>query len=404
MFSSIYTGLSGLLSFSKGLDIISNNVSNVNTPGFKSSQLYFEDLFYQSALGGRDGQGNPSSQIGGGVSATKTNLVFRQGQIQGTGNALDAAIDGNGFFVLRKDNKTYYTRSGQFEFDVDGYLVEKGSDARVAALLGGESLADISNYGYQTNAASPTSRVSFVNNLSTGGTRHEITNLTVYDSVGTAHVLKVIFTNNSATTAGSWSLEVRNSADAVVTTGEIRFSGNGSPQAGFNQHTFTFSPTGVSPSSITLYFGDAGSLSGATSFSGGTTSTLSVQTQDGYSVGSQTNAVFDEEGFLTISYSNGQTRKLDRLALAWFTNLQSLELSGGNLFASKSGERPQLGHAGTGAFGDIAPMKLELSNVELTEEFTDIVIVQRGYQASSQVISVSNEMIQQLFDLRSRKG
>src|SRR6266566_1411111 len=113
MFGSIYSGYSGLLGFSKGLDVLSNNVANMNSPGFKSSELSFRDLVYRYGFNGSNG-GNPSLQIGGGVDTSNTRIKFSQGELRGTGNALDVAIDGNGFFVLRKDGKTFYTRAGQF--------------------------------------------------------------------------------------------------------------------------------------------------------------------------------------------------------------------------------------------------------------------------------------------------
>src|SRR5436309_2225915 len=137
MLDSIYVGLTGLLGFSRDLTIIGNNVSNLNTPGFKSSQLLFSDLFYRSQFSdsNRDGA-NVRLDIGNGVGTSGTRLVFSQGELRPTGNAQDAAISGNGFFVLQKDGRIFYTRAGQFTFDADGFLVSP-QNARVQALQGG---------------------------------------------------------------------------------------------------------------------------------------------------------------------------------------------------------------------------------------------------------------------------
>jgi flagellar hook protein FlgE len=402
MFGSIYSAYSGLLGFSKGLDVLSNNVANMNSPGFKSSELSFRDLLYQYGYNGGRGQGEASLQVGEGVDTGSTRMKFRQGDLRDTGNALDVAIDGNGFFILRREGKTFYTRSGQFEFDNDGALIETNSKAHVAALRGGQ-LVDFSLAGLRNSPPRATSSIIFSGNLSRGqptNTPHTISNVTVFDSLGGSHALTLNFTNNNG---GAWTVEVRDENNAVIATGNIRYQGNGSPDTGANTVTFNFTPTGVPTSSITLNFGDPGTFTGSTSFSGGATSDLKVQSQDGFAAGSLVEASFDQDGYLTTKFSNSQTTKHDRMALAWFTDLQRLTQSGGNLFSNDSGQVVLLDNPGRGVMGKLAPKKIELSNVELTEQFTDMVVIQRGYQASSQVISVANEMIQQLFDIHGKR-
>ncbi len=401
MFGSIYSGYSGLVGFSKGLDVLSNNVANMNSPGFKASELSFRDLVYHYGFNGNNG-GNSSLQIGGGVDPSSTRIRFRQGELRETGNAMDAAIDGNGFFVLRKDGKTFYSRSGQFEFDASGVLVDQGSGAHVSSLVNGR-LADINLTGLRTSPPQPTSAVVFSGNLSRGGTTHSVSAITVIDGAGTSHALSMTFTNNNATITGSWLVEVRDENNAVIATGEIRYQGNGSPDTGFNTVTFNYAPTGAPPSTVTLNFGDVGSFSGSTNFSGGTTSDLKVQSQNGFGPGSLTEVTFDEDGRLVTKYSNAQTTKHDRIALAWFTDLQHLTQTGKSLYANDSDQAVTLDTPGNGMMGKLVPKKIELSNVELSEQFTDMVVIQRGYQASSQIISVANEMIQQLFDIRAKR-
>jgi flagellar hook protein FlgE len=154
---------------------------------------------------------------------------------------------------------------------------------------------------------------------------------------------------------------------------------------------------------VTLNFGDAGSLTGATNFSGGTTSTLKVNTQNGYASGSLVSTSFDAQGFIALKYSNAQTVKGPQLALAWFNDLQQLQQLGNETFVNATGMKPLLGTADGKVMGTLTAQNVERSNVDLTQQFTDLVIIQRGYQSSSQVISVANQMIQQLMDMRSGK-
>ena len=173
----------------------------------------------------------------------------------------------------------------------------------------------------------------------------------------------------------------------------------GAPEA--TKFSFSLTPDAAP---ITLDIGDPGSFSGLTNFSGPTQSNLQVLSQDGAAAGSLTSATFDESGALRLTYSNGKTQSGPTLALAWFDDLQSLRISGGSVFVNDADQAPTLGTASQGAMGRIAAGRVELSNVELTEQFTDLIILQRGYQASSQITSVANEMIQQLLDLDGKRG
>ncbi len=402
-FGTIYSGTTGLLTFSKGLDVISNNVANLNTVGYKRNDLLFRDLFYQMQVAGQNSEEPNASQIGNGVTDNGTITSFTQGEIQDTGNQTDVAIDGNGFFILRQDGNTFYTRAGQFSFDADGYLVSGVLDSRVSGIDSVGNLIDINISGLRTNPAQATSEVSFSNNLSTGSTTHVINDLEVMDSLGDQHTFTVTFTNNSATTPRSWLIEVMDENGDIVTTGEeIRFQTNGSPEASFNEFTFSYQGTGGT-ADITFNFGEPDSFVGATSFSGGTVSTLAVSDQDGVEAGSILNVEFDREGVLTINYSNGETASAGRLGLAWFSELQSLQQIGNGLFLVDGDQEVILSGAAEGVMGEIVGNSIEISNVELSQEFTDLIIVQRGFQASSQVVSVSNEMIQQLLDLGSSR-
>src|SRR5262245_6151377 len=206
MIDSINIGLTGLLAFSKDLSVIGDNVANINTPGFKGSKLLFSELLTQEQRG--DGATSDSTlELGSGVGTLGTQRSFQPGELRATGNGLDAAIDGNGFFVVRKDNETFYTRAGQFSFDADGFLVDP-TGARVAALDGGV-LKDISLNGLRTIAGNPTARITFtglLNNNDAVTAPHTVGNVALIDSAGGSHTISVRFTNNRAVTPGSWNV------------------------------------------------------------------------------------------------------------------------------------------------------------------------------------------------------
>jgi flagellar hook protein FlgE len=395
MFGSVYTGLTGMMTFSQGLDVISNNVANLNTPGYKGNDLLFQDIFYRYGLSSDSGLNNPSSEIGNGVTGDRTVMREAQGEISETGNQTDVAIDGNGFFVLRDGDDTYYTRAGQFEVDDDDYLVARTNQARVAGFEDGE-LVDINVSALGNNRPQATSEILLTNNLSTNGVEHEITDVEVFDALGGSHLIDLKFTNDS----GVWQVEVIDDEENVIASGgEIRFQTDGSPEEGFNRFSFQLAPDDVPATEITLNFGEAGSFTGATSFAAGETSDLSVESQDGYTRGSLISMGFDRDGTLTVEYSNGKDSESTQLALAWFDDLQALRQLGGGLFLASEELEPMIDAPMQGVMGEIVEKSLELSNVDLTLEFTDLIIMQRGFQGSSQILTVSNEMIQQLLDM-----
>lgn len=404
MLGSIYTGMSGLITYSRGLDTISNNVANLNTPGFKASDLLYRDLFYQFQWVASQGPQLANEQDGTGVGDQGTLIRFAQGDLQDTGIDTDAAIDGNGFFILRTDDGDQYTRAGQFVFDDDGVLVTADTEDRVAGLGEGGGLVDITLDGLRTIPPTATGRVTFIDNLSPDSTRHVIDDLVLLDTVGESQPVTITFTNNSAQTPRSWLIDVENEdGETVVAGAEIRFQANGSPEVDFNEITFTFTPAESDPFEVTFFFGAPGSFTNATSFAAGTISTLAVEDQDGTESGSLIGVGFTRDGSLDLEYSNGETRQGTRLALAWFNDLQQLRQIEGARFLPQDGQRVTIGGATDGVFGEVLEETVESSNIDLTQEFTDLIIVQRGYQASSQVITVANEMLQQLFEIgRSR--
>jgi flagellar hook protein FlgE len=380
MFQALYNSLSGLFSFSRNLETVSNNVSNMNTPGFRAS-----DSFYENVFGGR------------GTRIAGEGLRTSQGDIRQTGNATDLAIDGSGFFVLRDtDGNLHYTRAGQFRFNDEGILTDTVTGYEVMARDASGTLSPISIANDRNLAAVATSRVDLSGNLSPTATTHSIPNVRVFTPSGATETLTVNFTNNNAVTPNTWLVSVTNAAGQVVGTGTLAFAANGSLQAGSTTVAVTLNhPTGAQ--NLTLDFGTAGNLSGTTQFAGQATS-LGSRTVNGHGVLGLANVSFDPDGTLQLTYSSSESREGQRIALAMIDDEGSLVAEGGRLFSGVDPAQVTLGFADTDSYGRIAGGSLELSNVDLTTEFADMIIIQRGYQASSRVLTVSNEMIENLYN------
>jgi flagellar hook protein FlgE len=212
--------------------------------------------------------------------------------------------------------------------------------------------------------------------------------------MGQEHILTLRFTSN-AQAPGSWQVELLDGT-TVVGSSQILFV-DGRATAATSTLAFSYAPPGRPVQALALHFG-----ADATSFASGTLSTLAMTSQDGYAPGNLSGIAFDETGTLVASYTNGQTVKGPRLALARFPSSEAVRSLGGNLFAAAGGAEWQVGPAGEGGFGGVKAGMLEGSNVDLSREFSDLVVMQRGYQASSQVISTANDMLQELFGMKRK--
>jgi flagellar hook protein FlgE len=395
MLGAIYIGLSGMTSYSKGLDVISNNVANLNTPGFKLAVPLFSDALFRNSTGAV--AGSPGTASGGaGVNVDTGNLSFRQGELRDTGNPLDAAMDGNGFFVLEREGERLFTRSGQFEFDKDGFLVERGTQARVMVSTESQAVTDFNIEDLRVFPPKATGEVKISGNLArTGTATFDLSNISVVDTAGSRQTLKAHFVRN-ATDPLRWTVEVTDADGAVLGSGEIQFNADGTPEADFNSISITVRPKDLPELTMVLRFGEAGTFTGVTSLANGSASQLQVQKQDGIELGALTQVSFDDKGKLTLTYANGEKKTPATLLLAQFDGTDQLRPLGDALFAANNSLRPKYGAAQTAGLGRVIGGRLELSNVELTEQFTNLIIIQRGYQASSQMASVANEMLQQL--------
>ncbi|HEY9024254.1 MAG TPA: flagellar hook-basal body complex protein [Burkholderiaceae bacterium] len=393
MLDSIYVGMSGLSAYAEGLRVISNNAANLNTPGFKSASLQFGDMFYTTD----GGNGGTSGQLGFGVGTFGTSLNFKQGDMQQTGNVLDLGVDGQGLFTVRDANGAlHYTRDGQFTFDPNGILVDKTDQSKVIGVDASGAQATFTLNGFRSNAAKPTTKVSFNGNISSTQTTVSVGTVTVIDATGGSHTLSLTLTNNNATTPGEWVVSIKDGTTEVG-TGKLEFpSGEIDPNA--STITFSYQPANHASQSITLDFS-----SDVTSFASGTSSTLAQTTQDGIAAGELTGVTFDATGTIVYAYSNGQTTKGNRLQLARFDTTDAVKTDGENQFDATNTALWHMGLAGDQGFGNIKSGVVEVSNVDLSQEFSDLVIMQRGYQASSQVVSTANEMLQQLFSMTGGK-
>ena len=395
MLDSIYVAMTGLHGYEEGLRVISNDTTNMNTPGFKGSALQFSDLFYSN--GGLEGQGGgqSSSQFGYGLNAVGTILNFQQGQLQNTGNDLDLAVDGQGLFVLKaSDGSIHYTRDGQFKFDASGNLVSSATGEQVMGLDSSGSLTAISIATLKTNAAKATSTVTFSGNLSSTSSGQTVGSISVLDASGSAHTLSAKLAPVSGK-PGSWTVTVLDGT-TTVGSGTIAFI-NGQPDPANAAVSLNYTPSGQSPIPLTLDFSK-----NVTSFDSGSQSTLAVASQDGFGAGALTKATFDNTGTLVLTYSNGQTSKGTRLALGRFSSPDAVQAVGNNEFKVVDGKSWETGAAGSEAFGTVRSGMVEISNVDLSQEFSNLVIMQRGYQASSQVVSTANDMLTELFAMRGK--
>lgn len=404
MFGSIYTALAGMHAYSQGLNVISNNVANLNTPGFKLSDPLFREIVYRQ-IQASDGNGGGLRPQGAGVESTAAGLNFGQGEPRETGNSLDVAIDGSGFFVLKQDDGSYrYTRAGQFTFDSDGILVERTTGAKVLvnSTEGANDFLNINDF--RAHAPKATNTVTLGGTLARAGSNatYELPGITVYDSAGTSVTVRARLTRNT-TDPLRWTMEVLGPANAVVGSGTVVFNDNGTPSEEGNMVKIPITATGGQPFEVTFNFGAHGTYSGASSPVTSTTSALQVQRQDGIPIGSLTKSEFDEQGQLKLTYSNGQTRTAAMLVLAQFENPEQLKALGGGMFTMKDGVEQRLGQAMVSGLGRILGGTVEMSNVDLTRQFTDLIILQRGYQASSQVSSIANELIQTLLAMDSQR-
>lgn len=390
MFGAIFVGMSGLQAYSDGLQKVSNNVSNLNSLGFKTSTVSFTNLQATRDTGGitlTDG----GSGSGGGVGVADQALDLKAGELRTTSNDLDLAIDGTGFLVLLRGNEIRYARTGSFQIDKDGYVALSGTEWKLAALDAAGRAVAVSIDSSRTNPPVATTKVAFADNLSSTATSYTVSDVAVYDANGGKHVWQLAFSR--ADGSSDWTITVTDDKAAAIGTQTLTFA-SGAPTAATSKLTFTDSANNLSV--------DFDFSSNVTSFSAGTLSTLRAASTDGHAVGAVTTVAVNEKGELELTYSNDQKKQLGAIALATFRDTGVLTQESAGMFSAKGGAEIALLPSDDTRVGLVMSRRLEASNVDLSKEFSDLILIQRGYQASSQIISVANDMIQQLFGIRGQ--
>ena len=388
MLRSLFSGISGLRSHQTMLDVTGNNIANVNTTGFKASQIQFKDTLSQvltNAGGAQEGIGgtNPA-QVGLGVQVAGVTTNFQQGASQVTNRSTDMMISGDGFFVVSKNGQNFYTRSGAFDFDANGNLVT-GEGALVQGWAAGADgtinvngpLSPLKLPTTTLTPASATTSATFSGNLPSDaavGSEPLTRDMEVYDALGNARTISLTFTK----TAAGWNMT------SGATTAAVTFDA-----------TTGAMTTPAGPMTID---GVQVDLTGVTGFA--KLSTVQADKPDGQQAGTLQSFTINADGTIMGSFSNGLKSPVGRIALGTFANPVGLEKAGGSLYTTtvNSGDA-QIGTAGTGGRGGLVGGALEMSNVDLSSEFTNLIIAQRGFQANSRVITTSDELLQELVNL-----
>lgn len=413
--SALYTAISGLQSNSQAMTVTGNNIANSNTVGFKSSSTVFSDL-----LSANIASSSGNSQVGRGSQVQTVQTNYSQGGFESTDNSTDIAIEGNGFFIVSDplDATDLYTRNGNFSFDDNGYLVTadgyrvQGSTYNSSGVLASGNLSDIKVDLVSQIAAKHTENVTLQTNLDSNSdilgtfdiatpenTSNYSTTTTVYDSLGTSHLLSCYFTKTGEQT-WDWNLAVDSSELSIAGTDDLTSIGTG---------TLTFDEKGNlvtgADATISALTWTNGSSAQALTYSFETTqfdsdSTVFSQDQDGYASGEVTDVDIAADGKVSAVYSNGETIPVAMISLASFTNPDGLDATGGSLFSATSASgSPTIGYAGA-SLGTLITQALELSNVDLATEFVDLITIQNAYSANSKVITTTNDMLTELINLK----
>jgi flagellar hook protein FlgE len=424
----MFAGVSGLRTHQVMMDVVGNNIANVNTVGFKSSNAIFSDLLSQtlrgagSPSGGLSGGTNPA-QVGLGVRLAAITMNFAQGASQLTGRSTDFAIQGDGTFVVDVGGTRAYTRAGSFNLDALGQLVTQegalvqGWNGINGTVDTNQSIGTLRIPVGQSVAPVTTTEISIGGNLPADATTGDIINASInaYNTLGTAVPIRIQYTKvaDGATTV-DWQVDAYDPDGNQISgpfvlqfdqaTSEISVPASRQltiPQADLD----TILVGGVAPAGdwdaagLVLDFGtatEAGRLSGAAQ-----NNSVAALSQNGSAIGTLVSFSVSQEGLISGVFSNGTNQQLGQVALAAFANPAGLEKAGGSLFRStvNSGE-PLIGVAGSGGRGTMSGGTVEMSNVDLAAEFTNLIIAQRGFQANSRIITASDEILQDLVNLK----
>ncbi len=462
MMRSLYSGVSGLQNHQTRMDVIGNNISNVNTTGFKRGRVNFQDMISQQL----SGAAKPTEELGGvnpkdiglGMTVATIEQVFTQGNLQTTGVSTDVAIQGNGFFILKNGDESFYTRNGAFGLDRDGTLVNPANGMRVqgwmARELNGEQVVQTSATPTDLvipvgskDPAKATENVLFACNLNKntpeileGASASDIakgtwsTEQEIYDSFGNKHLLNVSFrrvTGNPNAWEATVNVDADNAdftqtrvglgtTDGVQNTFIVEFdnlgtlrsvtdsSGNVSNTDGeivlTTSYTVPEAETDENGNparhTFNINLGTIGSMKDTITQSASKSSTK-VYSQDGYTLGYLDNFKIDSSGTITGVYSNGTNRVIGQLALATFANDRGLEKAGDSTYVETNNSgQAKIGESGVAGKGSLLAGALEMSNVDLSEQMTDMIVTQRGFQSNAKTIQTADTLLETVLSLK----
>jgi flagellar hook protein FlgE len=423
--ASFYIPLTGLESDSTALNTIANDLSNMNTTAFKGQSTNFSDLFYQQI--GSTGSGDPI-ELGAGVKVASNETIFSQGSINATGNSTDVAINGNGFFVVDPTSGGQeFTRAGDFSLTSTGALETTGG----AAVMGYPAVNGVVNTNApltpinipvgQVEQPSATTSMNMTLNIDSASPAGTVfpTDITVYDSLGDPHTAAITYTQTATNVWGySVALPASDFLSGISTpiTGTMTFDANG--------NLSTVTPTGGAASTVGTAAGDVSSIpltfNGLTDQSanlsiswnllgpGGTptisqvdtASAVSATTQNGYSSGQYQSFTVGSDGTVTASFSNGEMLNVGQIAMGNVTNLQGLQLLGdGDYAATLASGTPSVAPSGTDGLGTLQDGALESSNVNISAEFSDLIIAQRGFEANAKAVTTFDTITQETINM-----
>jgi flagellar hook protein FlgE len=458
MLRSMYSGVSGLRGYQTMIDVVGNNIANVNTIGFKAGQTVFQDLLSQTLQGAglpAEGGGTNPAQVGLGMRLAGTTTSFSQGGLQNTGRPTDMSIQGDGFFIVRRGTDQFYTRAGSFTLDGNGRLsspqgtlVQGWTADNQGVINPNGPIGDILMPVGALIDPQVTKNVTVGGNLPANAVNNTVVSsaITIYDNNGAAKSVSFSFTRDTAndgaaTTANGapaqrWKLMLQ--ADVLpaaglenllttdillnfdLATGALSTAG---PPTGGGAAAAPPAPaaTATSVSVIADLLANAGTklgifkgtVPGPADFIkinfGGTTAltqfsgvnSLAAQDQDGSAPGALQTFTISQNGVITGVFSNGRTQNIAQMAIANFDNPAGLEKLEGSMYRPTANSGlAAIGEAGLAGRGTLAGGTLEMSNVDLAQEFTNLIVAQRGFQASTRVITASDEILSDLVNIR----
>jgi len=406
MMESMNSAVSGLGAQQTEMDVIGNNIANVNTIGFQASSTVFEEAMAQTLEGsdapnGQTGGTNPQ-QVGLGVTVGTIAVSQTQGALQTTGTNTDLAIDGSGFFVLGQGSQQYYTRNGSFGLDSQSNLVDPSNGMHVLGWQANSSGAVNSNAPVtpiqiplgDTIIAKASASAVMQGNLDAGtavaGTVTAAVNL--YDSLGNPNSVTFTFTN-TASDAWSWTAAGTGITVGAANQGTLTFNSTGALTGSTGALQIVNATGAATPQAVAVDFSKMTQFASA--------NTASPMSQDGYASGTLTTFTIGQDGTISGTYSNGVNQSIGQVALGTFSNPGGLIMTADSLYQSSSNSGSvDIGTPEAAGRGSIQSGSLEMSNVNLADEFTTMVTTERAYQANSKVITVCDELLQDLINMQ----